>query len=129
MASPMRGGLVNNMIITSADDNDEEFQIENTKSIHSPLNNRRTKSMFDSPVSLNRFKRLMSETNNNTSDTARIGFGSTTGPKPTKSEKEEIPKTFGSIGGFIKHGGATTTKKSRLGSLLKKPDAFKYVDK
>ncbi|KAG2197522.1 hypothetical protein INT47_007131 [Mucor saturninus] len=128
MASPLRGGLANNMTLTSADDDDEGFQIETMKSIHSPLNNRRTKSMFDSPTNLNRFKRLLSETNNNTSDTPRVGFGAIAGPKPTKPE-EETPKTFGSIGGFLKHGGANTPKKSKLGSLLKKTNPFTYVDK
>lgn len=127
MSSPFRGGIVNNMTITSADDDDEEFQVENMKSIHSPLNNHRTKSMFSSPVALNRFNRLMSETNNNTSDSPRVGFGTSAAPKSPKPDEEEIPKTFGSIGGFLKHGG-DGPKKSRLGSLLKKPDVFKYVE-
>lgn len=128
MASLLRGGLVNNMIITSADDDDEEFQVENMQSVLSPLNDRRAKSMFSSPATLNRFKRLMSETNNHSSDSPRVGFGSATGPRSNKSGEEEAPRTLGSIGGFLKHG-SNGPKKSKLSALLKKPDAFKCVDK
>lgn len=120
MASPLRVGLLNT-VITSADDDNEEFQIETMQTAFSPLNNRRTKTMFSSPVNMNRFKRLISETNGHLSDSPRVGFGMAV-PKSTKDEKKDT--SMSSIGGFLK---SDKSKKSKLSALTKKQDAFKYI--
>jgi hypothetical protein len=129
MASPLRGGLVsNNTIITSADDDDEEFQVETMQSAQSPLNNRKTKSIFGSPAKMERFKRLIAETNG-LSDAPRVGFGSIS-RKGSEGGEEEEKKNTGSIGAFLNTGKKDVTKKSKLSALSKKSsEAFKYVDK
>ncbi|GAA5797345.1 hypothetical protein HPULCUR_002728 [Helicostylum pulchrum] len=121
MASPLRVGL-SNTVITSADDDNEDFKIETMQTSFSPLNNRRTKTMFSSPVNMNRFKRLISETNGHLSDSPRVGFGMAT-PKSTKDEKKDA--TMSTIGGFLKSDNKS--KKSKLSALTKKQDAFKYI--
>lgn len=121
MASPLRVSH-SNTVITSADDDNEEFHVEAMQTAFSPLNNRRTKTMFSSPVSINRFKRLFSETGSHLSDAPRVGFGMT-GQKSNKEEKKDT--TMSTIGGFLK--SENKSKKSKLSALTKKQDAFKYT--
>lgn len=123
--SVKRGGLSN---ITSADDEDEEeIQVEALPHSFSPLNNRKTK-MFKSPVrSMERFKRLISETNGTGSDTPRIGFGSLSRSQSQQQreddDEEEVVNTRGSIGGFLATNNridVNENKKSKLSALSKK---------
>lgn len=125
MSSPLRGGLVNT-IITSADDENEEFQVETMQTAFSPLNSRRTKSIFSSPVNPNRFKRLISETNgHSSSDSSRAAFSMNV-PKPNNNNNTiEKESTLGSISGFVKN--ENKPKPSKLSALTKKQNVFKYA--
>jgi hypothetical protein len=133
MESPLRGGLVT---ITSADDDiyeeEDDYTTETVPDARSPLNNRRTKSsLFGSPASMERFKRLFSETAN-TSDAPRVGFGSVARTKSNEGDEEEESgrenrKNMSSIGGSLA-SPSDTPKKSKLSGLSKKRDAFKYAD-
>lgn len=129
MTSPMRGGLVSNMNITSAVDEDEGFQVE---TMISPMNARRTKPIFSSPSNMERFKRLIAETGNalnGSSDSGgpRMGFGAVPRKSDGQGEEKEKPKTFGSIGELFKDNKKEGTPKiSKLKKLSKTKDVFQY---
>ncbi len=116
--------------ITSADDeDDDEIQVEGLPNSFSPLNNRKTK-MFKSPVRMERFKRLISETNGTGSDAPRVGFGSLSRSQ-TQEEEEDVINTRGSIGGFLATGrkNSNENKKSKLSALSKKNSStFTYAE-
>lgn len=144
MESPIRGtGVVS---ITSADDDllqqdeeEDEFHVQTIQSAQSPLRKAKL-SMFGSPSSMERFKRLMSETNG-LSDAPRVGFGSTLSRTKSKNdlngdgeeeeeENNKKKKNMSSIGGFLasQQTNGATPKKSKLSGLSKKRDAFQYVE-
>lgn len=140
---PVRGGLVrssnSNTVITSADDEEDEVHVEALPNSNSPLNNRKT-LMFKSPVRMERFKRLISETNGTGADAPRVGFGSLsrTASQDTmdeqeggreEEEEEEERNTRGSIGGFlVNKKEASENKKSKLSALSKKnAESFIYA--
>lgn len=135
LAPPVRGGLVSSTVITSADDEEDEVHVEALPNSNSPLNNRKT-LMFKSPVRMERFKRLISETNGTGADAPRVGFGSLsrTASQDTMEEmgvaEEEESNTRGSIGGFlVNKKEASENKKSKLSSLSKKTaESFIYAE-
>lgn len=130
---PLRAGLVTSTAITSADDEDDEVHVEALPNSFSPLNNRKT-LMFKSPVRMERFKRLISETNGTGGDAPRVGFGSLSRTASQQDGDEEVVEeesnTRGSIGGFLvnkKEGGEI--KKSKLSTLSKKTaESFIYAE-
>jgi hypothetical protein len=127
----MRGGLVSNMNITSAADEDEGFQVE---TMISPINARRTKPIFGSPSNMQRFKRLIAETSsalNGASDSGgpRVGFGALPRKSDGPSAEKENPRTFGSIGELLNKNNNKNDgppKVSKLKKLSKTKDVFQY---
>lgn len=73
MSTPLRGGG-----FLGVEDEVESFEIE---TMRSPVAARKAKSLFASPSSTNRFRRLIAEASNAVNGTAdsggpRVGFGS-----------------------------------------------------
>lgn len=133
LASPLRGGLVSSSssAITSADDaEDDEIQVEALTNSSSPLNNHKNR-MFNTPVHMERFKRLISETNGSNLDAPRVGFGSLSRSQTQEGDEgEKVENTRGSIGGFLtSKTDKAENKKSRLSALTKKKSsAFTYAE-
>lgn len=127
-ATAAAGGLASSIRITSADDDDVDFQIENMKS---PISVRKAKPLYGSPGTLDRFKRLIAETNNalngTSSDTGgpRVGFGSVQQKQQHESEGKPN-KLTGSLGEiFTKSAG----KESKLKKLKSQSSSlFKYAE-
>ncbi|CEP10629.1 hypothetical protein [Parasitella parasitica] len=136
MTSPIRatttevtvgGGLASGIRITSADDEDVDFQIETMKS---PINVRKATSLYGSPGTLERFKRLIAETssasNGTSSDTGgpRAGFSSL--QQKQQNEAGGKPKLTGSLGElFIRSNG----KESKLKKLKSQSSSmFQYAE-
>lgn len=129
-AASVGGGLASSIHITSADDEDVGFQIENMKS---PINVRKSKSLYGSPGTLERFKRLIAETNNalngTSSDTGgpRVGFGSIQQKQQqSNTESEEKPKLTGSLGEIFAKPHAKESKLKKLKS--QSSSLFKYAE-
>ncbi|KAK4515064.1 uncharacterized protein ATC70_002674 [Mucor velutinosus] len=137
ITSPLRGlpvaaatasGLASSIHITSADDDDVDFQIEN---MQSPVSVRKAKPLYGSPSTLERFKRLIAETNNAlngiSSDTGgpRVGFGSMQ-PKQQQGESDGKPKLTGSLGEIFSKSNAKESKLKKLKS--QSSSLFKYAE-
>ncbi|GAN09041.1 hypothetical protein MAM1_0239d08563 [Mucor ambiguus] len=123
------GGLASSIHITSADDDDVDFQIENMKS---PVSVRKAKPLYGSPGTLERFKRLIAETNNalngTSSDTGgpRVGFGSMQPKQQQQGESEGKPKLTGSLGEIFSQSNAKESKLKKLKS--QSSSLFKYAE-
>ncbi|KAL9547352.1 hypothetical protein MBANPS3_006211 [Mucor bainieri] len=144
-SSPLRGtttvagGLASSIHITSADDDDVDFQIEN---MQSPISVRKAKPLYGSPSTLERFKRLIAETNNalngTSSDTGgpRVGFGSMQSKQQQQQQQQQggrgesdgKPKLTGSLGEIFSKSNAKESKLKKLKAQSSHSSLFKYAE-